>query len=69
MAGLVDELLDEVLVQVAALHRVMVQVEATHLVIVVHDGDASAATAVGALEHQRIAVRVREVEQQSQCRK
>ena len=66
VAGLVDELLDEVLVQVAALHRVMVHVEATHLVIVVHDGDASAATAVGALHHHRVAVRVREVQQRAQ---
>ena len=65
VTALVDEPFDEILVQIAALQRIVVHVEATQLVVVVHERDAAAATAVGALEHQRIAVRVREVEQQS----
>ena len=65
MTALVDESFDEILVQIAALQRVMVHVEAAQLVIVVHERDAAAATAIGALEHQRIAVRVREIEQQT----
>ena len=63
VAGLVDEAFDEVFLQIAALQRIMVQVEAAQLVVVVHDGDAVSAAAVGALHHDREAVRVREVEQ------
>ena len=41
----------------------MTQIEAAQLVIVVHDGDAAAATAIRALHHNRIAVRLREIKQ------
>ena len=62
---LVDEPFHEVLVQIAALQSVMIHVEATQLIIIMHQRDATAATAIGALEHQRITVRMREIKQQS----
>ncbi len=65
VASLVDEAFHEVFVQVAALQRVVVHVEAAELIVVVHQRDAASAAAVGTLEHQRISVRVREVEQQT----
>ena len=65
MTSFVDESFHEIFVQITALQRIMIHVETAQLVIVVHERDAAAAAAVGALEHQRIAVRVREVEQQS----
>ena len=63
MTAMVDEPLHEVLGQIAALHRVVVQVEPAQLVVVAHERDAAAATAIGAFHHERIAMRVREVEQ------
>ena len=63
MPAMVDETLHEVLVEVAALHGVVVQVEAAQLVVVAHERDAPSAAAVRALEHERVAVRVCEVEQ------
>ena len=65
MTALVDEAFHEVFVQVAALQRVMIHVESAKFIVVAHQRDATAATAVGALQHQRIAVRMREVEQQA----
>ena len=63
MTSLVDESFHEVFVEVPALQRIVAHMEPAQFVIVAHQRDASAATAVGALEHQRIAVRMREIEQ------
>ena len=41
----------------------MVHVEAAQFLVVMHHGDAVAATAIGALHHDRVAVGVCEVEQ------
>ena len=65
VACLVHELLDEVFLQIAALQRVVVHVEAAQLLVVMHHGDAVAATAISALHHDRVAVGVCEVEQRS----
>ena len=61
----VDESFNEIFVQIAALQRVMIHVEAAQLIIIMHQRDAAAAAAIGALEHQRITVRVCEIKQQS----
>jgi len=65
VACLVHELLDEVFLQIAALQRVVVHVEAAQLLVVMHHGDAVAATAISALHHDRVAVGVCEVEQRA----
>ena len=65
VTSFVDESFHEIFVQITALQRIMIHVETTQLVIVVHERDAATAAAIGTLKHERITVRVREIQQQS----